>query len=246
MTRIRLILLCALAVFAASAVASASASAANCEAVEEGGDFAVCLEGGTEYAGVLENLANRAVKTTFESKVLGAAVELKSTEAVAKLTAEDSGAGTGEIEFKHVKVEVPGPGKCSVKNVVGGVAETITAKFTSQLNAPPAAAVVGTFTGSGAAETFVEIEFNKIGAETCTLNLQKFKIKGSQKCVFNPNITTFEVHHALSCAEAGSSLFLGATAATFETGDEDSEEIDSFKGLEPVPNTGQKWAILES
>src|ERR1700730_16896580 len=123
-----------LAVLAVSAIASASASAANCGTDTLKEDYAVCVESPTgsgktiEYENKeLEN-ENHAVKATFESEIGGFEVELNSTEAIAKLTAENSGVGKGTIKFKNVTVAKPA--KCTVK-AVGGTTGEIEAIFTS-------------------------------------------------------------------------------------------------------------------
>jgi hypothetical protein len=240
MSRIRLILLGMLTVLAVSAVASASASAA-CS--KETGDYGICAENTKtklveEYEGLLEN-ENHKVTTVFESAAGGLPVKLEGLEAVAKLTAEDSGKSKGEITF--TKVSVIEPANCEVQDSTKKVAKEIMAEFKDQLSTPPVA-INDTFTGVGAKKTFTTVEF--IGAK-CGIKGIVAEITGSQETTFDANIEKMEEHHELFASEAGSKLFLGANAATFETGD--TPATDSFKELEPTSNTNfENWAILES
>jgi hypothetical protein len=101
--------------------------------------------------------------------------------------------------------------------------------------------------GSGAAETFVELEFNNEGAEVCPIKHKRCRVTGSQVAVFGSSIGLLAEHHTLFVYETGSKLFSCANPATFEVGDEDLGEIDAFKEIEPTSNTGfENWAILES
>jgi hypothetical protein len=228
MSRVRVILLSLFAVFAVSAVASASASATpECEPPEEGGDYAVCVQHEgvqKEYEGEITN-DNHAVNSVLKGTVLGFATELTGTTAVAKLQAEDSGASKGEITFTNVTVVKPA--KCIVK-------EPIVAKFTAQLATPPAA-ITDLFKGSGAEETFAEIEFKDKGTEVCPLKNQTFKVKGTQKAEFDAGIETITENHEVIAKASGSNLKLGPNAATFEA---------TFKEVEPI--TEDPWAILLS
>ena len=222
MVRFRILGLALMALFAVGAVASASASATPlCEMTEEGGDYAVCIEPGTEYEGVLVN-DKTAVNSELKGKVLGFTTVLKGATAKAEITAEDSGKSKGTIEFTNITVIEPP--NCTVK-------EPVIANFTDELSIPPAA-ITDTFTGSGAGEVFTEITFE--GA-ACALGGKTFKVTGKQHCEFDTGITTFQANHNVICKFTGSELFLGENKAKFEA---------TFEEVEPI--TEANWSIRES
>jgi hypothetical protein len=219
--RFRVLLVSLLAVFAVSAVASASASASACPAEHEG-DYAICYEG-TEFEGKLEGTSGVSI---LKSTVLTKEVEIECTADTISVTAEDSGKSKGELHFTNCKVNKPAGCK---------VTEPIVAKFTDQLNTPPAA-ITDTFTGSGTAEEFTAIKITGCALEGT------YKIKGKQTCSFDANIGTDQVEHEVICTFAGSALKLGSEPATFSSTAkvhvvDDESEDDGDSDL---------WSIFES
>ena len=121
MSKVRLILLSMLAVFAASAVASASAAAAGCE--EAGGEKCLwTLEGKILPAGEMRELKVVPTATfTLKGKASGAKVTLKSTEIdlkEAKILGGNPGTNYGSILFKNVTVSEPKECKVTNKEVI--------------------------------------------------------------------------------------------------------------------------------
>lgn len=243
MSRIRVGLLGVLAVFAVSAMsASAAFAVEKCTPSEEGGDYAVCVENPTthamgEYQGVLEN-ENHSVNSVLEGEIGGAKAKLTGTTAVAKLTAGDSGASSGEIKFTGITVVKPE--HCIVH-------EPVVAEFNDQLAAPPNA-ITDLFTGSETVltetEVFTGIEFKDkpLDPTPCPIKNQTINVKGQQEATFDASISTKQQHHEVIAAFSGSKLKLGGKAAKF-SGTFTEVEPSEFGG---IPDPEVNWAILES
>jgi hypothetical protein len=226
MSRIRLIMLSMLAVFAFAAVASASASAATCEAGDEAKDEYTVCSGAKEFPGTLTNSV-KTTKAVLSSTVLGVEVKIECTEgAIENKENGKDNTSVGKISFTKCKVLKPAKG-CAV-------AEPIVAEFTDALSPPPAAPK-DTFTGAGEGGAFAAIEFRNNGSETCVLgDKSRFEVTGSQLCTFDTAIATEQKTHEVKCATSGSKLKLGANEAKFSA---------TFTGVEAE---GKSWAILES
>jgi len=246
MERIRILAFSLFAAFALSAVASASASANDtCTGHPTGTEVTLCAE--NTLTKVTEELGspnenklvndNHTVSTVLKGKVLGFTTELTGSKAEAEVGVRNSEeAAPGTITFTGVTVVKPA--KCEA-NSPGKPAGTVVATFNATVKAN-ATTYKGVFTGSGAENTFVEIEFK--GAE-CALKGTKAPIKGKQTCELDTNkaeAEAFVEHHKLTCKFAGSELTLGGNKAEFET-------KTPFEEVEPkgaADSEFEKWQAL--
>jgi hypothetical protein len=202
-TRIRLILMSLLAVFAVGAVASASASATVCEPLDKEGEWTWC-SAAKEITSPVEGTSG---VSKLESEVGGKKLTIECTADTFKGTLEDpepsklDGASSGEIKFTGCSVV--GVAKCTVH-------EPIEFKFKDQLiNKPPTKPEDEFKPNEG--ETFVEIKIE--GAE-CAIK-GTLKVKGTQKCNLDTTFETEQKEHELICTPAGSKLKLGEKEAKF-------------------------------
>jgi hypothetical protein len=245
MTRIRLIMLSLLAVFAISAVASASASAVTeCETVgapvEPGGDIALCIQGKevgspTEHAPV-PFISKKTTATTSRLTVAGGGPIIECTAAANKgewdirngniKNSENVEASDLVITFTGCKIvnSVNTREKCTVNSpgspdgtiVVDGGGDGLDGFFPNASESNP---VPITFEPSQG-EVFVIIKIgNKNG--TCPLPTGEFNIKGKQKAktgTSTADACQSRQVHTLKVLATESELKFGAseTAATFE------------------------------
>jgi hypothetical protein len=224
MSRVKLVLLGMLAVFAVSAAASASASAsqaywrcANVGATEGRWHDAQCTKKGSP-----EEFATREITSeedTFSSKVsilksATVTITCKVDEGRGKI--ETGGKSEGEIKFRE----------CSTNLEHCAVVEPIVFKFTDQLLLT-SGIEEDEFKATKANETFVEITLE---GTSCALK-GTHPVKGSQTCPL-PNGEEPLIEHEITCTSAGSKLKFGSEAATFE-----STEHVTLAGA----NKGKDW-----
>lgn len=230
MSRIRLILLSLLAVFAVSAVASASASAhrfigsecfkpaipnnanlkwstqVKCEkAMPKMGEAMEPWE--AEPLAVPAKVEGMSGKSVLKSEVMGVKVFITCEEDTFTGELEAAGASKGEVTFT----------KCAVLNEKGKqissctVKQPIEFKFKDQL-VGALGAVEDEFSPAVAGTPFVTIT---IEGSPCAL-AGPYEVKGTQKCEL-PEAGVLKEKHEIVCTEAGSSLKLGVEKATFES-----------------------------
>jgi hypothetical protein len=243
MTKVRLLLAAAFAVFAVSAVASSSASAAAC--VKESGElFAACIEnelqtGSVALTGTQEPGENHVfvILTTTPTTV-------NCLAASAVATAEPTGVTVlvmaAKIEFSECLVtsdeadcEVA-TGKISTEKLDGtlSLAEEIEngVKVTGRLDV--------TFTPeAGEKEPFATFTIKSKAGHTCLGAQANGKVKGTELCFFletGQSIEANEKAHLLQCVESG--LTFAGTAADLET---------EFELVLGAPNTGKSWSVVE-
>lgn len=226
LSRLRVILLSLLAVFAITAVASSSASAH---------EFLVCQEAGTEkYTEHLCSAKSETGKWSFAAIAAGKSFEVEGTSGVSKLegtiggqkviiecstdvtkvTLEPAGATKGTITFSGCKIFSVTKGKKTllkcVVNSVAEAAEKIKLTFLDVLVTGKGGGPEDEFKPAVAEKPFVEIETS--GAE-CAL-VAKTAVTGTTICQL-PEAEVGLVEHEIACSPSGSSLKLGATAAGF-------------------------------
>jgi hypothetical protein len=227
MTKVKLVLLGMLAVFAVSAAASSSASAAqrywDCQPVSGTGHWSNSHCTTPTTNGSWETKEITETKISIQSET----AELKTTIAKEKVTIwcdKDAGKGfllsggksSGEIEFTQCRLLDKNG------NILGActVSEPILVKFVDQL--------VGEHEDEikpEPGEPFVNIT---VGGSLCALK-GTFATTGTQTCEI-PNPMQSLEEHQLECLPAGSNLKFGTEAAT-------------FKSNEHIHIPGAQWGI---
>jgi len=223
MSRIKMSILTALAVFmalaAVEAVGASVASAAFTLSTEEctGGSFInACyssegklleLSGENEFKGKLKSgtvvfkSEIGGEKITIECKAVTTSGTVLQAAPLSASATLDIPATTGLI-FKECKLTV-GPSKCEVKSEEPTVALTGTAQSATDVSFKPT---------SG--ESFIEIEFKNKGSEKCPSTiLGKHQVKGKQLCEFLED-TTAKEKRGFECPTGGSELKFGTENAT--------------------------------
>jgi hypothetical protein len=149
--------------------------------------------------------------STLKGILAGAASTISCT--TSKFTVEPEGGGKqSKGDISYTGCTVIKPAKCTVH-------EPILALFNGQLEREPSK-FVDKFTGAGASEKFVELEFLNKGTETCSLGSGfKAAVDGSQTCEFDAEITMMKRTHEVICTEAGSKLKLGGETAKYSGND---------------------------
>ncbi len=188
MSKIKLVLLSALAVFAVAGVASATASAHEFK-IEKKGIVAD------------ESISGSSKTSVLESKISGKAFKLKCTSDTFTGTIKAGGKDTGTVTFKGCTVDEPAEGclveggeiKAKVNSELIGAAKPVKELFTPEVG-----------------ETFATFTLT-----TCALK-GKYEVKGSQECDL-PEGETEKVEHSIDCKKAGSKLKLGKEAASYES-----------------------------
>ncbi len=195
MSRVKIVLLSLLAVFAVSAAASATASASATHVYK--------IEG-TELASGSEAIEGDSLTGGLETKIAKLNTVLICQEDIVKGEIKPKGESTAIVEFKNCYlVEKNKEGKktfltaCSVK-------EPVEAKANDELTEHS----IDVFKGSGEKEKFAEVE---IKGEGCALN-GKYEVLGSQTCAI-PESEFEKAVHSLICTPAGSKLTFGKEAA---------------------------------
>lgn len=228
MSRIKILMLGLLAVFAAGAVASASASADEfivpCHKVltmgtgEWHNSTCTTTSGTKEYTTkLLAGEAAKVVGASGESVLEGEAFLVKITIKCKKDKFEGeleaAGASKGKVEFTECKVLKPGTTEqlqqCKVK-------EPIEFSFLDQLTGSP---VEDEFKPTAAnAPVFVEITMEPEAGGKCAIAEMptKLKVEGTQNCKL-PEATSFKVKHEIECTSAGSHLTFADNPAKFES-----------------------------
>jgi hypothetical protein len=210
MSRIKLVLLSAVAVLVVSALASASASAAPhwlvCKKVAAGtGKFA---EGECKTLGGTGE---------WEATKMTAILEIEGTSGVSKLKTEiGSTAVTIVCNKDKVAGTVEDPGnseatityeECSIENASTCKVANIKAEVLDRLIEKGGVIEDEFFEKAGAGFTTVVIT-------GCTLN-GSFKVTGTQVCSL-PEGEVFKKLHELNCLTSGSTLKFGTKVATYE------------------------------
>jgi hypothetical protein len=243
MTKVKLLLLSMLAVFAVSAVASATASAEMelCK-TKEGADFVLCVE---KPAGSGLLLVETSV-AFVSRKTPGTASALEIPAIPAKITCEKA-ANTGQfdtpeeprgVQILKLTISFTGCTEAEEGSTICTVAEPITT-----------AAINGVFTLVGGTTTvefapttgteFSTIRVNSKSGHTCTSAASSpLKVSGTQTCTA-PNIeNTDYITHLLQCAGSGSKLKAAGHEAVFTL----EEEVELAA---PSEFTGIPWDIIE-
>jgi hypothetical protein len=211
MSRVKVMLLSLLAVFAASAVVSSTASAAHVYLIEQ-----------TELLSS-EAIEDQGQNAKLEVKIPGQAISIfiQCQEELSTGVIKPKGESTFRIEYKNCYVVENSTGKkiflvnCTVK-------EPIVAEGTDQLIEHS----IDEFKGSGAEKLFSEITIE--GAK-CVGVAGKYKVTGTQVCAV-PEAEFEKVLHHLICTPAGSHLVYGTGEKT-EPAQLFSEEQIRLKSL---------------
>jgi hypothetical protein len=244
MTKVKLVLLGMLAVFAVSAVASASASAALetrgayvCANVGSGGQWknAECSEKESNGKFSTKELGTEAVEGTSETSELAGKIGSVRTIIICKKdefsgSLLSTGASSGEVKFRECVAEKENEGKRGIL-VNCKVKVPIEFKFTDQLLLNTTTGIFeDEFKATKSEETFVEITIEETGG-TCTIK-GEYKAKGTQNCEL-PKATLALVTHEIVCKPEGSNLKLGAEPAKFKS----TEKVKLSGG-----QAGEGWA----
>ena len=241
MTKVRLLLVAAFAVFALSAVASSSASAAAC--VKEAGElFAACIEGELQTASV----ALTGTQEAGEPHVFVILTTTPTTVNCAKATASSTAEPTGvtvlvmktKIEFSECKVSSDeadcevATEKINTESLEGTLSlaeETEGGKKVTRLDVK--------FLPESPATVFATFTIKSKAGHTCLGAQANGKVKGSELCYFletGQAIETTEKEHLLQCVE--SELTFAGTAADLES---------EFALSLAAPNVGKGWSVVE-
>ncbi len=187
MSRVKIVLLSLLTVFAVSAAASATASA---------GTTHIYKIEGTPLA-TTEGIEGDSLTGGLETKIAKTNIVLICQEDIVTGKIEKEGKSAAEIKFKNCYlVEKNKEGKKTFLTACS-LAEPVKAEATDELTEHS----LDTFTGSGAKEKFAELE---IKGEGCVLN-GKYEVTGSQVCAI-PESEFEKAVHVLICTPAGSKL----------------------------------------
>lgn len=227
MTKVRLITLGMLAVFAVSAVVSGSASAhrfitnkcvpwtnatiawetlKKCEEQNPaGGDATKNWQHEEQTKAAVEGTSG---VSKLEGEIAKTPVTIECKKDKFKGTLLTGGLSEGEVTFEECSI--PGQGTCVVPN--------IKFKFKDKLIAGP----------EDEFEPETGTLFVEIKVEVCALK-GSYEVKGTQKCKL-PEGEVFKIEHQIECTPAGSSLTLGGKAAKF-TSNEHLHEV-----------SGREWA----
>jgi hypothetical protein len=188
---------------------------------EEAGKFKGPLCKSGEAAGGFESLfatlslgalkGSNTTTSTLKGTIGGVATNISCSTSAFSIIPEESGKQSGG-EINYTGCTVNKPAKCIVK-------EPITATFNGQAERE-AAKFIDKFSGSGASEKFVEIEFKNKSTEKCSIeNGTKAAVTGSQTCEFGAGITMMKTTQEVICKESGSKLKFGGEAATYAGND---------------------------
>ena len=222
MSRLRLILLSVLAVFAVAGVASASASAV---------EFQICKEAGaghkyeSEYQCEQEELGAGnwewvGITEAVKAEGISGPSLLSATVGGAKLMIEckkDSFAGTLESAGKSSKAVIKYE-ECAITGSWATKCEVETTLTTGELKdalSVVATRIVDTFEPE--ATNFISIVVKKRTGQTCSIETT-YPITGSQQCEVDKHTAEAEsgkLGHELICKTTGSNLKLGANVATY-------------------------------
>jgi hypothetical protein len=243
MTKVKLLVLSMLAVFAVSLVASATASA-EMEAckTKTGAEFVLCVE---KPAGSGLLLVETSVGFVSR-KVPGTASALEIPELPAKIVCEDA-TNTGQFDapvaprgVQILKLVISFTGCTEEKegSTICTVAEPIT---TTAINGV-FTLVSGTTTIAFAPTTgteFSTVRVNSTTGHTCTAAASSpLKVTGTQECTAPEIETVDRITHVLVCAASGSHLKAAAKTTTFAI----EEEVEL---AEPAEFKGIPWDVIE-
>jgi hypothetical protein len=194
MTRVRVVLLGLLAVFAVSAVASSTASAAHVYLIEQ-----------TELLSS-EAIEDQGQNTKLETRILNISVFIQCQEELSSGVIKPKGESTFKIEMKNCYLAENNNGK---KVFLPGCTpvEPIIIEGTDQLIEHSVDEFKGELKGEKG--VFASIELT---GEKCVLK-GKFKISGAQTCAI-PEAEFEKVLHHLICTPAGSKLVFGTGEKT--------------------------------
>jgi|ERR1700733_11052983 len=219
MSRIRFILLSAVAVVVMSAFASATASAhryVECLKAEAGkGTYEESKCEKAKAGGEWEKFEIADVKFTgtggiskLKSSLLKAEIVITCNKAAYAGELEIAGAGKGEVTLEECSI---GNGKepfsnCEVPNIkfslVGALVENAKSEIEEEFKPT-----------SGT--TFVDLAIRNKGEKACA-EKGTFPVKGTQMCEFSSG-KIFNVTHEIACKPAGSHLSFDGEVATFES-----------------------------
>jgi hypothetical protein len=213
MTRIRLIMLSLLAVFAVSAVASASASAT--EGIVE------WKIGGNPFTGTETETSKGGV---FTLKA-GITIECKKVKDTGSITQVAGKAGTDATTVEFEECAIPGNANCTVtsENETNEGAEvngTITVKAKTELFEPVETTPdihYDRFTGEEAEGRFVTIEVDNAAGKTCLVKGEEYTVTGKACAEAGPEAVKAKLTFSKAIEEAcGTGLKLKGVAAEFK------------------------------
>ena len=178
MTRIRLILLSMLAVFAASAIASASASAAGSEKDTPEGTLPVFCSKGLADEDELGTTKVTSTGGIFKLEVTGEpSLECTAETDEATINSTETVAGTdSKVKIKFTGCTVKGNPKCTVQDSINKTIGTIEPVLLKSKLKALGGKIYDVFAPE-AGTTFVTVEVKNKGTETCVVK-GTFKVEG--------------------------------------------------------------------
>jgi hypothetical protein len=235
MIKLRVLLLTAIAVLAASAMATASASALEpCTHEAGSGHYVLCVENpagsGLLLVTTLETFTSKkTAATTSKLAVPALKITIVCTTAADEgtLTAPPTSVSKLVIKFEGCTVEGE-EGKCEVTNVT---TKEISGAFS--LSSEVEDVTFKPESGS----TFAEVKIKSKAGMTCTAAASSpLVVKGEQLCTPKEIEAVDRVNQTLSCSPSGSKLTVAGHPTEFEL----TEEV-ALSGT----NKGFAWDIIE-
>jgi hypothetical protein len=226
MSRIKLVLLSVLAVFAVSGVATASASAKTCGTGEK---WVYCYDSGEEIGTPAQEVSGTSGEAILQGTITGVTSEIKCATDDFVGFLELLGASKATITFLTCKMIKPTGCKLST-----GDEAKIVAIANDDLGPHPAEPV-DLFTGSGTEEAFATLEV--VNESGCTI-VGNYVVHGMQTCEL-PSATSSKAQHEVKCKKSGSELFIGtgtSNKASFSSTSSNVELLGSG-------HTGLAWNV---
>jgi hypothetical protein len=207
MSKLRIMFVSLLALFALGAVASASASAAACTASTGGG----CLEEAGNLVASVAVSGEKKAGTTSELEVEGLGKIVCTTAKNSGSLEGSASGGIGVLPFKitFTGCTLSGSPTCTVLTTGGTkTGEIVTENIEGDVKEKSGTSGVVLFVASAASGTFALVE-----VAVCE-KASKLNITGKQTCEFLLMETVSETH-TLECLTTGSELFNGTKKAKF-------------------------------